>query len=118
MNPRTASAWVPVKSLVAYRMATRLMPRPGPSRVRKSATYFGQMLDTGSAVSTTYGLSLVKKLAPVPVWLISSILWSRAIGTATDVRTEPESATRMSTLSCVISWLYSVAAVAVLLWSS
>ena len=71
----------------------------------KSATGFGQMVDTGSAISAIHGFSGEKKAAPVPVWSISIILWSRAIGTATEVSTEPESATRMSTLSWVMSWL-------------
>ena len=64
---------------------------------------FGQMLDTGSAISAIYGLSGVKKVVPVPVWSNKNILWSRAIGTATEVSTEPESAIRISTLSWVMS---------------
>src|ERR1039458_6525144 len=103
MNFRTAFAWVPVKSFVEYRIATRLIPSLGPSWVMKSASGFGQMLETGSDINTMWGLSVVKKFAPVPVWSISSILWSRAIGTATDVSTDPESETKMSTLSWVRS---------------
>jgi hypothetical protein len=48
-------------------------------------------------------LSAVKKFAPVPVWSIKNILWSRAIGTATEVSTDPESEIRISTLSWVMS---------------
>ena len=51
MKPRTAVACVLVKSLVAYRIATRLMPALTPSSLRKSAMYFGQIVETGSAIS-------------------------------------------------------------------
>ena len=52
MNFRTAFACVPVKSLVEYKIATRLIPSLGPSWVMKSASGFGQMLETGSDINT------------------------------------------------------------------
>jgi len=63
-------------------------------------------------------LSAENRLRPEPVGLNSNILLSRATGMAAAVSTEPELQTRMSTLSCVMSWLIIVVEVAGWLWSS
>jgi hypothetical protein len=97
----TAAAWAASKSFWQYRMAIRLVFRLS----RNLPSGLGQTADTGSEVSTTYGLAFGKKEVPDPVTSNSSRCCSVAMVMAGAVSTEPKSATSTSALLCVTSWL-------------